>query len=297
MSGRRAAAVTGLTAVLAGLAAGLGVFARGSGTFEPVVSARGEAYEMAVDGVYANSSKALVAEGVGWDVFTLLVVVPALAVVTILLLRRSTPALLVSGGLLGYTAYMYLEYAVTWAFGPMFPLHVAILAVSTAGLVVLGTEMARLAGPARERFPRRAYAALTGGMAALLTVMWTARIAAGLSSTTPALAGETTMTVQALDLGLVVPISVLLAGAVLAGSRAGMLAGASFAVLFVAMSAAIGSMMVSGWVMTGESTVVPLSVFGLASVGGLFVAWRCVRAFARQSPPPSVSEALGVGIP
>ena len=63
MSGRLAAAATGLTAVLAGIAAGLGVFARGSGTFEPVVSARGEAYEMAVDGVYAYSSKALVAEG------------------------------------------------------------------------------------------------------------------------------------------------------------------------------------------------------------------------------------------
>jgi hypothetical protein len=298
MTARFAAAATGLTAVLAGIAAGLGVFARGSGTFEPVVSARGEAYEMAVDGVYAYSSKALVAEGVGWDVFTLLIVVPALAVTTLFVVRQSITALLVSAGLLGYAAYMYLEYAVTWAFGPMFPLHVTILAVSTAGLVAIGVAVSRLGGPIVHGFPRRAFAALTGGMAALLTVMWIARIVEGLTSAAPVLAGETTMTVQALDLGLVVPISAVLAVAVLLGSRAGMVASAAFSVLFVATCAAIGSMMVSAWLMTGEPTVVPLSVFALAAVAGLFVARRSLAAVSTSlpGPRPRAPSALGVGV-
>jgi hypothetical protein len=171
MTRRAAAAATGVAAALIGIAAGLGVFARGSGSFTTVVSARSETYEMAVDGVYAYSSKALVSEGVGWDVFSLLVVVPALVVTTILVLRHATTALIVAGGLMGYAAYMYLEYAVTWAFGPMFPLHVAILAVSIAGLLAIAGEMARLHEPIGDAFPRRAYAALTGGMALLLTVV------------------------------------------------------------------------------------------------------------------------------
>ena len=281
----RAAAVggTALTAVLAGIAAALGVFARGSGTFETVTSARGEVYEMAADGVYAHSSKALVAEGLGWDVFTLLAIVPALALVTPAVVRGSFRGLLVAAGLLGYAAYLYLEYAVTWAFGPMFPLHVGILAISVVGLVAVGAwivERRDVAAPV-DRYPRRAYAILTLGMSAMLTVLWSARIATGLGASVPELAGETTMTVQALDLGLVVPLSVVLAAAVLARTRAGELAGTAFLVLFVAMSGAIAAMMVSAWIVTGESTVVPLTAFTAAALAGAFVA---VRAFGSVGP-------------
>ena len=65
-------------AALAGIAAGLGVLARGDGVYETVTSARGEVYEVATSGVYAGNARQLVAEGVGWDVFTVLVTVPAM---------------------------------------------------------------------------------------------------------------------------------------------------------------------------------------------------------------------------
>ena len=35
---------------------------------------RGGTYDVALNGVYANNAQRLVAEGVGWDVFTLIVV-------------------------------------------------------------------------------------------------------------------------------------------------------------------------------------------------------------------------------
>ena len=66
-----------LGAAVAGLASGLGVFARGDGSFQIVTSVRGVTYEMATNGVYAFNSRQLVAEGIGWDVFTLFVAVPA----------------------------------------------------------------------------------------------------------------------------------------------------------------------------------------------------------------------------
>jgi hypothetical protein len=188
--------------------------------------------------------------------------------------------------LLGYTTYLFLEYAVTWAFGPMFPLHVGILAISVIGLVALGIQIAAAAEdqPFGERFPRRAYATLTLGMSAMLTLLWSARIANGLAAAVPELAGEATMTVQALDLGLVVPASIVLAVAVLARSRAGILAASAFLVLFVAMAAAIASMMVSAWLVTGESTIVPLATFTLAALAATIVA---ARAFASQHQAPS----------
>jgi hypothetical protein len=99
---RRVAAWCALVALLAGLAAGLGVFARGDGAFESVTSARGEMYDLATSGVYANNALQLVAEGVGWDVFTLLVAVPALAVAAWLVARGSFRGTLAAAGMLVY---------------------------------------------------------------------------------------------------------------------------------------------------------------------------------------------------
>jgi len=72
------AALAALLGVLGAVAAALGVFGRGDGEYVTVTSARGEVYEMATSGVYAFNARPLVAEGVGWDVFTLVVVAPLL---------------------------------------------------------------------------------------------------------------------------------------------------------------------------------------------------------------------------
>ena len=129
-------------AIAAGIAAGAGVFLRGSGATTSVLSVRGEAYEMATDGVYAFNAMRVVAEGIGWDVFTLAVAVPALLITSIWVARGSFRGRLIAAGMLGYFAYMYLEYAVTWAFGPLFPLFVAIYAASLVGLVWIGALLA-----------------------------------------------------------------------------------------------------------------------------------------------------------
>src|SRR6266568_5653821 len=61
-------------ALSAGAVSAVGVFRRGSGASMEVVSPRGERFPMATDGVYAWNAQRVVAEGVGWDVFTLAVV-------------------------------------------------------------------------------------------------------------------------------------------------------------------------------------------------------------------------------
>lgn len=53
----RMAGLTAGVAVLAVIAAGLGGFARGDGTFAEVTSARGEVYDLTVGGVYAHNAQ------------------------------------------------------------------------------------------------------------------------------------------------------------------------------------------------------------------------------------------------
>ena len=106
-TGRRATAgLCAFVGALAGVAAGLGVFGRGDGTFVSATSALGESYELAVGGVYAGSARQLVAEGVGWDVFTLIVAVPILLVAALYVARGSFRGALVAAGMLGYFLYM-----------------------------------------------------------------------------------------------------------------------------------------------------------------------------------------------
>ena len=264
-------------AIAAGIAAGAGVFLRGSGATTSVLSVRGETYEMATDGVYAFNAVRVVAEGIGWDVFTLAVAVPALLITSIWVARGSFRGRLIAAGMLGYFAYMYLEYAVTWAFGPLFPLFVAIYAASLVGLVWIGALLAGegLVDRFDARFPRRRWAALSLGMAFLLTALWAERIVQGMSGHVAGLLhGETTMTIQALDLGLVVPASVVIAILALRRNSAGLAAAAAFAVTFTSLSAAIGSMLVSAWLVTGNLELPPIVIFGLAAVGGLAIGLR-----------------------
>jgi hypothetical protein len=288
------AALTGAVALTAGIAASAGVFLRGSGATEVVTSTRGETYEMATDGVYAYNAMRVVAEGIGWDVFTLAVAVPALLLSSVWVGRGSFRGRLVAAGLLGYFAYMYLEYAVTWAFGPLFPLFIAIFAASLIGVLWIGTELAAdgLADRFASRFPRRSWAVLSMGMAFLLTALWAQRILQGLSGP-PILHGETTMTIQALDLGLVVPATLLIAILALRRWPAGLAAAAAFAVMFTAMCAAIGSMLVSAWLVTGVLELPPIVIFGLASAVGLVISTRMFRSVmpvrAERASPTTTS--------
>lgn len=296
------AALCVAVAFLAGIAAALGVFARGDGIYETVTSARGEIYEAAVNGVYAGNARQLVAEGVGWDVFTLFVVVPILLIAAIFVARASFRGTLIAAGVLGYFMYMHLEYAVTWAFGPMFGLFIAIYGLSLVGLVATGTVIADAGIHDRftQSFPRRSWAGLSIGMALILTALWFGRIAEGLTADIPVLHGETTMTVQALDLGLMVPVTVLLGAFALRRIPAALAASTAFAVTFVTMSAAIASMMVSSWVVTGIPAIAPIVVFGVAAVAGVFVAVRMFRSMRTPIPrsPQTVNgDARPVTLP
>jgi hypothetical protein len=277
---RATAALCAVVALLAGIASALGVFARGDGTFSTVTSARGETYEVATSGVYADNARQLVAEGVGWDAFTLVVAVPLLLLGAALVARGSFRGALLAAGMLGYFAYMYLEYAVTWAFGPPFGLFVGIYAASLIGLLGVGALVAHAGVRERfsDEFPRRAWACLSIGMALLLAALWIGRIAEGLAAATPVLHGETTMTVQALDLGLVVPVSVTLAILALRRNAAAQVAAAAFAVTFVTMSAAIAAMMVSAWLVTGVLELPPIVIFTAAAAAGALLAARMFRS-------------------
>lgn len=274
-------------ALLTGIASAAGLFLRGDGSFEPVTSVRGEQYEMATTGVYAYNAVRVVAEGIGWDIFTLLFAVPALLAALPAMAKGSLRGRLFALGILGYLSYQYLMYAVTWAFGPLFLLFVAIYALSLTAIVwiVSTIPLAGLAERFSERFPRRGMAVLSFLMATLLVFMWLTRIISALGGEIQGiLQGQTTFVVQALDLGLIVPLALFTGVTAWRGSAVGYLLSSTVVVKAFAMAAAICAMLLSAWAFEGTLEVVPFAIFATAAGATL---WLGIRMYRSVLPAPS----------
>jgi len=271
-----------LVALLAGTAAAIGITQRGSGATAEATSILGERYSYAIDGVYAHNAVRVVAEGVGWDAVTLFLAVPALLVAAVFVARGSLRARLAALGLFGYLAYQYLMYAMFWAVGPLFPLFVVLYPAALLGIAwIVGTLDTRaLAAAVRPGFPRRTLAVFAAVMSAMLVVMWVPRIAAGIAGDPVGanLLGTPTLTVQALDLGLVVPLSLATAVLVWRRHRAGYVLGALFTVKAVTMAGAIVAMLVSAWMVEGTLEVVPFAIFGAVTAFAGVLAARVLLA-------------------
>ncbi len=278
---RMMAAACLAVALLAGAAAAVGVFARGTGATAEATSIRGERFEYATDGVYAYNAERVVAEGVGWDAAT-----------AVAIARGSLRARLFAAGVLGCLTYQYLMYSVFWALGPLFPVFVVLYPASFATLVwiVSSVDVRQLASRLDGRFPRRGIAAFCAAMAVLLVGMWSARIARGLAGDVAGaqLLGTPTLAVQALDLGIVVPLCVATAALVLARRPAGYLLGALLPVKGALMAAAICAMLVSAWIVEGRAEIAPLAVFAAATIAAAALAVRALSGLAR-------AEAAGAG--
>jgi hypothetical protein len=289
------ALLCGGIASLAGVVAAVGVTDRGDGSVVAATSERGVAFDMATTGVYAHNAQRVVAEGVGWDLVTLFIAVPALFVGAWLVGRGSFRGQLFTLGVLGYLLYQYLEYAVTWAFGPLFLGFVVLTAATLLAITGVASLVARagIADRFSEDFPRVGWTALSATMSVLLCLMWLARIKLALDGDLAGagLASETTLTVQALDLGLLVPVLLLSAALAWQRSPTGYALATSLSVMFVGMAGAIVAMLISAAVIEAVAEVVPIAIFGIAGVSGLVVAIRAFRSIV-SDPAETTSPSL-----
>jgi hypothetical protein len=286
-----------IVTALAAVAAAAGVLLRGDLATTPFVTVRGETIDAVTSGIYRYNADSIVAEGVGWDLVTLLVVAPAAAVALVRLWRGSLRAALVMGGLLAYFAYQFFEYAVFWAYGPAYPLHLLIGALSLSSLVLLvwSLDLDALAGRVGDAFPRRAVIAFCGLVVLVLSALWVPQILGTLGGeTSDELQGATTMVVPAFDLGILVPLAVFTAVAVWRGLAIGIVLALVLLVKAIVMALAIVAMLLVEWRVTGDLLLPPIIGFALIAVLSLSLAIRAARTV--PADPEAARPTAGVRI-
>ncbi|HTH13995.1 MAG TPA: hypothetical protein VMB23_06340, partial [Spirochaetia bacterium] len=273
-----AALVFGAAAV-----SGIGVLSRGPGLLPTVVSTtiRGESVEWVTSGPYAFNAVRTVAEGVGWDWVTLVVAVPALVACLGPVLRGSVGGRLAASGIVAYLFYQYLQYALVWALGPLFPAYVILFPGALWTLVGLVASLVPdlTNRPWPPRYPRVGISVLCGILALVLVVMWSARIAQGLAGNVQGLLyGQTTLGVQALDLGLVVPLAVWVAVQTLRRRPVALVFGPVLLGKAVFMAGAIVAMLLSAWVAEGRFEALPAGIFASAGLASGVLGFRVLRS-------------------
>ena len=167
-----------------------------------------------VSGMYRDTTS-IVTTNRGSDLFTLIAVVPALAVSIYFSRRGSLRAQIVWLGLIAWVAYNYIVYAYGLNFTRVSLVYVAImsLAIFTLVLVVRRVDVESLGPQFRDRMPRAVIALYLWLVAAIFSSLWLAdTIPATLKGTTPARLVNlhtTSNPVEINDLAIVIPALII----------------------------------------------------------------------------------------
>lgn len=199
-----------LICLLALIAAGAGLLWPAEGQPYPLTTFRGEQVLINGRGLYRYDTVSSTAQMQANDLVTLVLGLPLLIIASRLALRGSLRGRLLLTGTLGFFLYTYTSMTFGAAYNPLFLVYVALWSLSLVAcmLSVQAIDVAALPQHFSPRLPRRSIAGLLFAAGGFLLVAWLGRIVPPLlRGETPALENTTTLFIQALDLGVIVPLS------------------------------------------------------------------------------------------
>lgn len=200
-------AIIGLLALVA---ASVGLFWQTPGQPYAFTSMRGEAVTLLGHGLYRYDTVSTAAQEQGADFITLVLGLPLLVLSTWLAFRGSLRGRLLLTGTIGYFLYNYMSMSFLTAYNALFLVYVTIFSVSLFAFILcmLTFDLNSLSAHFSKQLPRRTIAGALFATGGFLLLAWLGRIGSPLlAGTTPSLENTTTLVIQAMDLGLVVPLA------------------------------------------------------------------------------------------
>ncbi len=201
-----------LIGVLALIAAGTGLFFQTDGQPYPFISYRGEEVMIYAQGLYKYETVGSAAQTKANDLVVLVLGLPLLIASTWLAFRGSLRGQLLLTGTLGFFLYTYVSMAFLAAFNAFFLVYTALYSLSLFAFILsmMSFDLETLSGKFSERLPRAWIAGLLFFIGAFLLLAWLGRILPPiLQDQIPYLENATTMVIQAMDLGLILPLAFL----------------------------------------------------------------------------------------
>ncbi len=181
----------------------------GEGQPYTMTNFRGEEVTINARGLYYWDTVSSAAQMQANDLVTLLLGLPLLAISFWLTLRGSLRGRLLLTGTLGFILYTYITMCFGAAYNQLFLVYVALFSLSLFAfiLIMMSFDLTILPDHFSEKLPRGWIAGLLFFAAAFLSLAWLGRIAATFApDSIPTLDNTTSMFIQVMDLGVIVPL-------------------------------------------------------------------------------------------
>ncbi|MBN2411786.1 hypothetical protein JXQ31_08840 [candidate division KSB1 bacterium] len=267
-----------LIIILFSLVASLtGILWKGESSDYIFTSLRGEEVRMQGAGLYKYDSVSMAAQAVAQDFITLILGIPVLLGSLVFSIKGSLRGRLLLSGTIGYFLYTYASYAFGAAYNQLFLVYVAVFSASLFALILLirSINVNEIKSVFSPKTPRRLVAGFELFVGTMILFMWLGRILPALKNNIPPVGLETysTLFIQVLDLGIVVPVAVI-AGILLLRQQAwGYVLSVLFLVKGVTLSAAVTAMVVN--MIAADVYVAPaeMIIFPCLTVFAVTVTW------------------------
>ena len=280
--------LSALIALLAAFAAGIGLFWQGGGSSFAFTTLRGQVVQIAGQGLYHYDTIATAAQARGQDVVTLFLGVPLLVCALWLARRGSLRGQLLLTGTLGYFLYTYMSMAFLSAYNPLFLVYVALFSSSFFAFVQALTSIDRHRLPAHfsSHLPRRSIAVFFFTVGGFLLLMWMGLIVPPLleGQAPQALESTTTLVIQAMDLGILVPVAVMSGVLLLRRAPLGYLLASVLLIKFFTYGTAVTAMAVGELLAGVTLTAIVLVGFPLLTCIGIGLTIALLRTLSDAAP-------------
>jgi hypothetical protein len=265
-----------LIAILAFIAAAIGVF---SGQNEVAMerqyqSIHGENIMLYGKGIYRNDSVSLAAQGIAQDVVTLVLGIPMLLISLVLARKNLLKGRLLLLGTVSYFLYAYISYSFLSMYNSLFLVYVMLMSLSlfTFILCIMSIDVEALKSSFSTKLPVKFIGGFQIFIAFILLMLWLGKIVPSLiSDTTPiGLEHYTTLVIQAMDLGIIVPVALLSAILLMKRRPFGYLLSSIVMIKGLTMLTAITAMII-GQVLAGvEVGIVEMTIFPIVNLIAIY---------------------------
>ncbi len=271
-----------LVAIFSLIAAGLGVFWQGKGESIPFITIRGETVSLYGHGLYRFDSVSTATQGIAQDAVTLVLGIPLLITGIVLTNKNSLRGQLLLTGTLGYFLYTYTSYVFLVSFNQLFLLYVVLFSLLLFAFIFAMKDLNPdvISNHFSDQFPRRGVAIFLMILAGFLSMAWLGRIVPATIAGTPpfGLESYTTLVIQGLDLGIIVPVSALTAILLWRNRPWGFPLASVVLIKGLTMGAALVAMIISQILSGQEMSMVEIIMFSGIAIAALIFTLMMFRS-------------------
>lgn len=271
-----------------------GLFSSAPSDLTHFTSVYGEEISLYGKGIYQKDSVSVAAQGLASDFVTLVIAIPLLIGSTYFALRGSFRGRLFLTGTLAYFLYTYVSYTFLWMYNSLFLVYVMLMTASFYAFVImmLSFELKDVPNHYSKQLPVRFLSGFQFFIAFAIGMLWLGKIGTAITSGAAPVGLEhyTTLVIQGMDLGFIVPTAVFSGISLLKRKPIGYLLSSVIIIKAITMLTAISAMILNSIRQGVSFSIVEGLAFPLFNLLAIYAFYLLMHHI--KSPQKDNKEAL-----